>query len=120
MAEAKDPVGTHLSIVGKVVKDDAAPTHTMSFSRPVKLTPEESAMGFDKKEEEVAACSLRNISKKETRQRQKISNFGLLLSIVGVAFFVAKDKEIPRYYRLTMNAPFGLWIGYLLSAKAGI
>ena len=110
----------HRSITGKVVDDDAAPTHTMSFSRPVKLTPEEAALGFDKKEEEVAACSLRNISKKEVAKRQKISNVGLMVSLGMVAFFIAKDNDFPRYYRVAVTPAFGVWIGYLLSAKAGI
>jgi len=120
--EAKEAqsLATHYSILGKVVKDDAAPTHTMSFSRPVPLSAEDAGLGFDKKQEEVAACSLRNISKKESAQRQKISNVGLALSVLGVAFFVMKGRDLPRYYRLVMSAPFGIWIGYLLSAKAGI
>jgi hypothetical protein len=112
--------GTHRSIVGKVVADDAMPTHTMEWARPVPISDEVRAEGFDKKAEEGAACSLRNISKKETKRRQRISNVGLLLSIIGTTFFIAKDKEIPRFSRLVMSAPFGLWIGFLLSAKAGI
>jgi len=112
--------GQYRSITGKLVEEGKAPTHTMEFSRPVRIMPEQMALGFDKKEEEAAVCSLRNISKKEKRNRQKISNFGLLLSILGIAVFVTKDNEIPRFYRFAMSGPFGIWIGYLLSAKAGI
>ena len=111
---------THRSIVGKVVADDQPPTHTMAWGRPTPISEEVKAQGFDKKEEEGAACSIRNISKKETARRYRISQFGLVMSILGCGFFVAKDKEIPRYYRLVMNIPFGLWIGLFLSAKAGI
>jgi hypothetical protein len=112
--------GRHRSIVGKVVDDDKAPTHYMSYGKPVPLPAELIGQEFDKKEEEVAACSLRNISKKETRKRHRISNFGLLATIVMGAAFIWKDAEIPRYYRLAMNAPIALWIGFYLSAKAGI
>ena len=110
----------HLSITGKMVQDDQLPTHTMSYARPVPLTKEQQALGFDKAEEEVAACSIRNISKKETKRREKISNVGLMLTIVSGAFFIIKDKEIPRYFRFAMSGPIGLWIGFYLSAKAGI
>jgi len=116
MSEVKQ----HRSIIGKAVADDAPPTHTMFNSVPVPLTPEQAALGFDKPEEEKAVCEIRNISKKEMKQRRKISNVGLLLSTLGVAIFVYKDNEIPRYFRLSMSGPFGIWFGYWLSAKAGI
>jgi hypothetical protein len=120
-AESSEPAkGSYRSIVGKQVEYDQTPTHIMVYGRPVPLSEEAKAQGFDKKEEEGAACSLRNISKKETKRRQRLSNIGLVLSILGAGIFIAKDKDLPRYSRSAMMAPFGLWIGFLLSAKAGI
>jgi len=117
---SSDTPGRHLSITGKVVDEGKAPTHTMEYSRPVPITAEQAAMGFDKKEEASAVADLRNISTKEVSNRQRISNVGLAASVLGVAFFIVKDKEIPRFYRSAMIGPFGLWFGYWISAKAGI
>lgn len=103
-----------------MVTDDAAPTHTMSFSVPVPIDPAVAALGPDKQEEEKAVCDLRNISRKEIKKRQKISNYGLALSVIGTAFFIAKDNEISRYFRLSMMLPYSIWLGYLISAQTGI
>jgi len=110
----------HLSITGKMVTEDGAPTHIMQFSRPVPIPEELKGKAFDKKEEEVAACEIRNISRKEIKARYKISNAGMIVSLIGMAFFMFKGEDLPRYYRLVMNAPFAVWIGYYLSASQGI
>jgi hypothetical protein len=112
--------GAYRSITGKKVHEGAAPTHVMLNSVPVPIAPEVAALGFDKVEEEAAVCDLRNISRKEVKNRQRISNIGGLVSLLGVIFFIINDSKFPRYFRLVMNAPFGVWIGYLLSAQAGI
>lgn len=119
MTEA-GPDGAYRSITGKLAQVDALPTHTMEYSRPVRIAPEVAALGFDKKEEEAAVCDLRNISRKETKNRQRISNVAGLVSLFGVAIFVANDNKVPRLTRSLMAGPFGIWFGYLLSAQAGI
>jgi hypothetical protein len=112
---------SYRSITGVEVADEKAlPTHIMMGGLPVRV-PESERKPFDEKEEQVAACDLRNISKAEIQRRKRTSAVGFFLTVVGAAFFVTKDKEIPsRLYRSVMIVPIGLWVAFYLSAKSGI
>ena len=112
-------VDTILDSVG--AKDTGkAPKYTMTNSRPVPITEETLALGFDKQEEEAATCSLRNISKAESARRYKISETGRAMAVLMALGFVLAGDRVPWYYRVLVNIPIGVWIGYHDSAKNGI
>jgi translation elongation factor EF-Tu-like GTPase len=112
---------THRSITGKTVADEQLPTHTMKWSVPQLISKEDQAkIVFDKEEEKAAACSLRNISKKEIKRRYVISKVGFIISALLASVFILNDDKVPRTARLLMLPSLSVFIGFSLSAKTGI
>lgn len=106
---------------GEMVAEGSKPTHTMHYTRPIKLTEEQrEKIKFDPVKEQEAMDKLHNISAEEIERRYQMARVSAVVAALGTLLFVFKDRDWPRSARSMMVLPYSAAIGLYLSAGTGV